>query len=85
MECDDDDIMQVMSDMQGGANGKNPIVMEAKAVYKQLKTLCGTLKNSHDDDSGKQLLVNSVFGGLLHFYSLSTSRSSFWSIFGLDG
>lgn len=53
MECDDDDMMQAMSDMQGGGNGKNPIVMEAKAVYKQLRTLCGTLKNSHDDDSGK--------------------------------
>lgn len=51
MECDDDDMMQVMSDMQG-TNGANPIVMEAKAVYKQLRTLCGTLKNSHDDDSG---------------------------------
>lgn len=55
MECDDDDMMQVMSDMQGGGGGGtglNPIVMEAKAVYKQLRTLCGTLKNSHDDDSG---------------------------------
>lgn len=52
MECDDDDMMQVMSDMPGGATGQNPIVMEAKAVYKQLRTLCGTLKNSHDDDSG---------------------------------
>lgn len=52
MECDDDDMMQVMSDIQGGGTGQNPIVMEAKAVYKQLRTLCGTLKNSHDDDSG---------------------------------
>lgn len=54
MECDDDDMMQVMSDMPGGGvNGQNPIVTEAKAVYKQLRTLCGTLKNSHDDDSGE--------------------------------
>lgn len=49
MECDDDDII-MQGDMPTGGN--NQIVLEAKAVYKQLKTLCGTLKNSHDDDSG---------------------------------
>lgn len=29
------------------------IVKEAISVYKQLKTLCQSLKNTHDDDSGK--------------------------------
>ena len=52
MECDDDDLMQTIGE-DGKPNGANPIVMEAKAVYKQLRTLCATLKSSHDDDSGE--------------------------------
>lgn len=84
MECDDDDMMQVMSDMQGGANGQNPIVMEAKAVYKQLRTLCGTLKNSHDDDSGGYLRESLLMDNYLLIIQLSF-RPALGPVFGLNG
>lgn len=47
MECDDEISTGLDSD-----NNQHPIVTEARAVYKQLKVVCATLRSAHDDDSG---------------------------------
>lgn len=47
MECDDDDMSAATDN-----NQQHPIVQEARSVFKQLKILCSTLRNGHDDDSG---------------------------------
>ncbi|GAB0092283.1 Bicaudal D-related protein homolog [Sergentomyia squamirostris] len=51
MECEEE-LDGTTEDHQNNQHHPHPIVIEAKAVYKQLKTLCGTLKSTHDDDSG---------------------------------
>ena len=45
MECDEE--LSISTEVN-----QHPIVNEARAVYKQLKTLCASLKSVHDDDSG---------------------------------
>lgn len=59
MECDDEDMSAATDNTQ-----QHPIVQEARSVFKQLKILCSTLRNGHDDDSGLcSLKVQLTFAG----------------------
>uniref|UniRef100_A0A1B0CR83 Bicaudal d-related protein 1 n=3 Tax=Lutzomyia longipalpis TaxID=7200 RepID=A0A1B0CR83_LUTLO len=75
MECEEE-LDGATEDHQNNLH-LHPIIMEAKAVYKQLKTLCGTLKSTHDDDSGLH--------SDLSLGSMDNTISSQPSDFGLSG
>ncbi|XP_059615832.1 bicaudal D-related protein homolog [Phlebotomus argentipes] len=76
MECEEE-LDATTEDHQNNQHHLHPIVMEAKAVYKQLKALCGTLKSTHDDDSGLH--------SDLSLGSMDNTISSQPSDFGLTG
>lgn len=54
MECDDDPGI----DNNRSPTSNNAIVIEARAVYNQLKMLHYTLKGNHDGDSGITISKN---------------------------